>query len=187
MAAIKNDSAVTLHFTIKMKDGSVADSTENMGKPAKFVMGDGSLSENFEACLLGLEAGTEKSIDLKAEDAFGMPNPDNIHHLEKSKFSADTPAEIGMIIAFTQPDGTELPGIIREVSGDSVTVDFNHPLAGETLLFEAEIIKKSGSWFSYGDTKLGQGRDAVKTLLDDNPELAEEVEGKIKEIIAAAE
>ena len=52
---------------------------------------------------------------------------------------------------------------------------------------EAEIIKKSGSWFSYGDTKLGQGRDAVKTLLDDNPELADEIEGKIKEIIANAE
>ncbi len=50
---------------------------------------------------------------------------------------------------------------------------------------EAEIIKKSGSWFSYGDTKLGQGRDAVKTLLDDNPELAEEIESKIKEAIAA--
>ena len=52
---------------------------------------------------------------------------------------------------------------------------------------EADIIKKSGSWFSYGDTKLGQGRDAVKTLLDDNPELSEEIEGKIKDIIAAAE
>jgi len=52
---------------------------------------------------------------------------------------------------------------------------------------EAEIIKKSGSWFSYGDTKLGQGRDAVKTLLDDNPELAEEIEGKIKDIVASAE
>ena len=52
---------------------------------------------------------------------------------------------------------------------------------------EAEIIKKSGSWFSYGDTKLGQGRDAVKTLLDDNPELAEEIEGKIKDIVATAE
>lgn len=48
-----------------------------------------------------------------------------------------------------------------------------------------EIIKKSGSWFSYGDTKLGQGRDAVKTLIDDNPELTEELEGKIKEAIAA--
>jgi recombination protein RecA len=52
---------------------------------------------------------------------------------------------------------------------------------------EAEIIKKSGSWFSYGDTKLGQGRDAVKTLLDDNPELAEEIESKIKDIVATAE
>ncbi|MDG1823125.1 MAG: recombinase RecA [Flavobacteriaceae bacterium] len=52
---------------------------------------------------------------------------------------------------------------------------------------EAEIIKKSGSWFSYGDTKLGQGRDAVKILLDDNPELADEIEGKIKEIVANAE
>ena len=52
---------------------------------------------------------------------------------------------------------------------------------------EAEIIKKSGSWFSYGDTKLGQGRDAVKILLDDNPELAEEIEGKIKDIVATAE
>ena len=48
-----------------------------------------------------------------------------------------------------------------------------------------EIIKKSGSWFSYGDTKLGQGRDAVKTLLQDNPELMEELEGKIKEALSA--
>jgi recombination protein RecA len=48
-----------------------------------------------------------------------------------------------------------------------------------------EIIKKSGSWFSYGDTKLGQGRDAVKSLLGDNPELLEELEGKIKEAISA--
>ncbi|MCU8457128.1 FKBP-type peptidyl-prolyl cis-trans isomerase, partial [Vibrio vulnificus] len=52
MSTINHNSAVTLHFTIKMKDGSVADSTHNMGKPAKFVMGDGSLSENFEQCLL---------------------------------------------------------------------------------------------------------------------------------------
>ena len=52
---------------------------------------------------------------------------------------------------------------------------------------DSEIIKKSGSWFSYGDIKLGQGRDAVKTLLDDNPELAEELEGKIKGIVASAE
>ncbi|KKX62014.1 FKBP-type peptidyl-prolyl cis-trans isomerase, partial [Vibrio parahaemolyticus] len=54
---ITNDSIVTLHLTIKMKDGSVADSTHNMGKQAKIVMGDGSLSENFEQCLVGFQSG----------------------------------------------------------------------------------------------------------------------------------
>ena len=71
MTTIVQESAVTLHFTIKLKDGSVADSTHNMGKPAKLVIGDGSLSENFEQCLLGLEVGEKKAIELKAEDAFG--------------------------------------------------------------------------------------------------------------------
>ncbi|CDT55866.1 FKBP-type peptidyl-prolyl cis-trans isomerase [Vibrio coralliirubri] len=140
MAAIKNDSAVTLHFTIKMKDGSVADSTENMDKPAKFVMGDGSLSENFEACLLGLEAGTEKSIELKAEDAFGMPNPDHIHYMDRAKFVGDSEVEVGTIMAFSGPDGMEIPGIITEIAGDSVTVDFNHPLAGQDVTFDVNIL-----------------------------------------------
>lgn len=75
MTTITNESVVTLHFTIKMKDGSVADSTHNMGKPAKFVMGDGSLSENFEQCLIGLETGAQKAIELKAEDAFWYAKP----------------------------------------------------------------------------------------------------------------
>jgi FKBP-type peptidyl-prolyl cis-trans isomerase SlpA len=140
VTAIKNDSAVTLHFTIKMKDGSVADSTENMGKPAKFVMGDGSLSENFEQCLLGLEAGTQKSIDLKAEDAFGLPNPDNVHHMDRARFACETAIEVGTIMAFSGRDGMEIPGIITDIAGDSVTVDFNHPLAGQDVTFDVNIL-----------------------------------------------
>jgi FKBP-type peptidyl-prolyl cis-trans isomerase SlpA len=104
-------------------------------------MGDGSLTENFEKCLLGLVAGDEKSFKLAPEDAFGLPNPDNIYYVDKSKFGTDTPAEVGAIIAFTQPDGTDLPGLIREVAGDSVTVDFNHPLAGQPVEFEVEILE----------------------------------------------
>lgn len=140
MTTITNNSAVTLHFTIKMKDGSVADSTHSMGKPAKFVMGDGSLSENFEQCLLGLAAGENKAIELKAADAFGMPNPDNIHHMDKARFVGDAAVEVGTIMAFSGPDGMEIPGIITEIAGDSVTVDFNHPLAGQDVTFEVEIL-----------------------------------------------
>lgn len=140
MTTIQQNSAVTLHFTIKLNDGSVADSTHNMGKPAKFVIGDQSLSDNFERCLLGMQTGESKTIELAADDAFGQPNPDNIHHMDRSKFAGQEGLEAGVIMAFSGKDGVEIPGIITDVSGESVTVDFNHPLAGQDVTFEVEIL-----------------------------------------------
>lgn len=137
---IENNSEVVMHFDLKLEDGSAADSTRVNNKPAKLIMGDGSLTPSFEACLLGLQKGDKKSFTLAANDAFGMPNPDNIHHMDRSRFGSDTPLEPGTIIAFSQPDGNEIPGIIRACEGDSVTVDFNHPLAGQTVIFDVEIL-----------------------------------------------
>ncbi|MBM7038108.1 FKBP-type peptidyl-prolyl cis-trans isomerase [Vibrio ulleungensis] len=137
---IQANSAVTLHFEIKLKDGSVADSTHQMGKPAKLIIGDGSLSDNFESHLLGLTAGDKRAVELSAEDAFGAPNPDNIHHLERSRFNNADELEVGVIMAFAGPDGQEIPGIVTELVGDSVTVDFNHPLAGQDVIFDIEIL-----------------------------------------------
>ncbi|WJG21074.1 FKBP-type peptidyl-prolyl cis-trans isomerase [Vibrio furnissii] len=137
---ITQNSTVTLHFTIKLKDGSVADSTHNFGKAAQLVIGDGSLSDNFEQCLLGMQAGENKSIELAAADAFGAPNPDNIHHMDRARFVGDAEVEVGTIMAFSGPDGMEIPGIITDIAGDSVTVDFNHPLAGQDVIFDVEIL-----------------------------------------------
>lgn len=139
MSMISENSTVTLHFAIKLKDGSIADSTHNMGKPAKFSMGDGSLSPNFENCLLGLETGTNKSVELTAADAFGMANPDFIQYMDKTRFNGQE-LEMGTIMAFAGPDGTEIPGIIADVTGESVKVDFNHPLAGQDVIFDVEIL-----------------------------------------------
>lgn len=133
-------SEVVFHFTIKLADGSVADSTQIHGKPAKLKMGDGSLTPNFEACLLGLNEGDSHRFELGPDDAFGPVNPNNIHHMERSRFAADMVLEEGAIVAFTQPNGTEIPGIVRDVAGESVTVDFNHPLAGQQVTFEVEIL-----------------------------------------------
>ncbi len=72
-----------------------------MGKPAKLIIGDGSLSESFENCLLGLVQGDERAIELKAQDAFGMPNPDNVHHMDRAKFVGDAEVEVGTIMAFS--------------------------------------------------------------------------------------
>jgi FKBP-type peptidyl-prolyl cis-trans isomerase SlpA len=137
---IQSNSAVTLHFEIKLKDGSVADSTHQMGKPAKLIIGDGSLSDNFESHLMGLTAGDKRAVELTAEDAFGAPNPDNIHHLDRGRFNNPEELEVGVIMAFAGPDGQEIPGIVKELVGDSVTVDFNHPLAGQDVIFDIEIL-----------------------------------------------
>ncbi|WP_448568702.1 FKBP-type peptidyl-prolyl cis-trans isomerase [Thalassotalea ganghwensis] len=137
---IKHDSKIIVHITMKLADGSAADSTKVNNKPAKIIMGDESISPAFEQQLLGLTVGDSKEFTLQAADAFGEINPDNIHFVDASKFSAETPAKVGSIITFTQPGGIELPGMITEVSGQSVTVDFNHPLAGQAVTFVIDVV-----------------------------------------------
>jgi len=137
---VGNSSTIVVHITMKLSDGSAADSTKVNNKPAKIELGNNSISPAFEAEIIGLKVGDEKEFTLKAIDAFGETNPDNIHYVEKNRFNQDAPAEVGNIITFTQPGGVELPGMVKEVSGDSVTVDFNHPLAGQEVTFIIEIV-----------------------------------------------
>ena len=141
---ITDTSNIIVHITMKLADGSAADSTKVNNKPAKIIMGDKSISPAFEEQLLGLSEGDSKEFTLEAKDAFGEPNPDNIHYVDANKFSADAPAKVGNIITFTQPGGVELPGMIKEVSGDSVTVDFNHPLAGQAVTFVIDVVEILG-------------------------------------------
>jgi len=138
---VEKDSTLVVHITMKLADGSAADSTKVNNKPAKIIMGDESISPAFEAQLLGMAAGESKEFTLQAKDAFGEVNPDNIHYMDISKFSEDAPAKVGNIITFTQPGNVELPGMIREVSGSSVTIDFNHPLAGQEVTFVIDLIE----------------------------------------------
>ncbi|WNC67634.1 FKBP-type peptidyl-prolyl cis-trans isomerase [Thalassotalea nanhaiensis] len=139
MKTIVADSSILMHITMKLSDGSAADSTKVNNKPAKVNMGDQSLSPAFEQQLLGLSQGDSKEFTLAAKDAFGDVNPENIHYLDRQKFNSETPAEVGSIVTFTQPGG-EIPGIIREVNDLSVTVDFNHPLAGQDITFAVDVV-----------------------------------------------
>lgn len=138
---IEKDSHILVHITMKLADGSAADSTKVNNKPAKIIMGDQSISPAFEQQLLGLKTGESKEFTLEAKDAFGEPNPDNIHYVDVTKFSAEAPAKVGNIVNFTQPGGVELPGMITDVSGNSVTVDFNHPLAGQAVTFIIDVVE----------------------------------------------
>lgn len=128
-------------MNILLEDGSTADSTKASGKPAKLNIGDETLSPAFEAQLVNLKEGDKHSFTLQAVDAFGESNPDAIHHMDRSKFPADMSLETGVIVSFAGPGGSEIPGIVREVAGDSVTVDLNHPLAGRAVTFELEVVE----------------------------------------------
>ncbi len=138
---IKADSRILADVTVKLKDGSVADSTKVRGEPTWLVMGDGSFSDAFEEFMMGAEAADTLTFELEAKDAFGESEPNSIHFMDLMQFPQDIKLEKGAIVSFEQPNGEPLPGIIREIQGTSVKVDFNHPLAGEAVVFEIEIKK----------------------------------------------
>ncbi|MFG1173802.1 FKBP-type peptidyl-prolyl cis-trans isomerase [Erwiniaceae bacterium CAU 1747] len=138
---VQRDSSVLVHFTLKLADGSTAEATRNNGKPALFCLGDGSLSEALENQLLGLKVGDRQAFTLESEDAFGGISPDLIQYFSRRDFMQAGEPEVGAIMLFSGMDGNEMPGVIREISGDSITVDFNHPLAGQTIHFDVEVLE----------------------------------------------
>ena len=139
--SVQRDSAVLVHFTLKLEDGSTAESTRANGKPALFRLGDGSLSAALEQALLGLKAGETREFTLAPEEAFGGVSPDLIQYFSRRDFIDAGEPEVGAIMLFTGMGGSEMPGVIREVSGDSITVDFNHPLAGHRVQFDIEVLE----------------------------------------------
>ncbi|MDT0501741.1 MULTISPECIES: FKBP-type peptidyl-prolyl cis-trans isomerase [unclassified Halomonas] len=129
---------VTLHFTLKLEDGTVVDSTRDKA-PATFQLGDGNLPPGFEHPMKGMSAGESATFEITPEHAFGQHNPQNIQRLKREDFGEE-PLEIGTVMSFADPAGGELPGVISAIEEEQVDVDFNHPLAGRTLTFEVEII-----------------------------------------------
>ena len=137
------NSDIVMHFTLYAKDGSIADSTYQYDQPLSFKLKHGVFSSVMENQLIGLGIGGTKKIILPPEDAFGPHHPSNIYNMPIERFThilSMDQLEPGLIINFDQLNGKQLPGIIRAVEDNEVEVDFNHPLAGETVVFEIKII-----------------------------------------------
>lgn len=130
---------VTLHFTLKLEDGTELDSTRDKS-PATFQVGDGNLPPGFERHLKGMGAGQSDTFEVSPEHGFGQHNPQNVQTMSRDQFESETPEE-GMVMSFSDVGGGELPGVIKSVDENQVEVDFNHPLAGRTLTFEVEILE----------------------------------------------
>ena len=132
------ETVVTLHFAVRLMDGTEMDSTFG-GEPASFVWGDESLLPGFESSIRGLKAGDKRSVFLEAQKAFGEYNDENVQHFTRETFVQYDTLEPGMVLSFADAAGGELPGVISKVEEEWVYVDFNHPLAGHTILFDVLI------------------------------------------------
>jgi FKBP-type peptidyl-prolyl cis-trans isomerase SlpA len=135
---VSEGTRVYLNFSISLEDGSEVDS--NFGsEPVDFVIGDGSLLAGFERALFGMSAGQRQLFTVEPENAFGQPNDNNVQMLDRDQFDDDIDLEIGLVFSFADASGGELPGMVISFDDEEVTVDFNHPLSGRTIMFDVLI------------------------------------------------
>ncbi|MBA6418165.1 FKBP-type peptidyl-prolyl cis-trans isomerase [Pseudomonas sp. 5Ae-yellow] len=135
---INHDTLVTLHFTLKLPNGDVVDSTLDK-QPATFKVGDGSLLPGFEQAIFGLKAGDKRGFEIEPERGFGPGNPQNLQTIPRDQFD-EMELEEGLLVIFRDAAGGELPGVVKTIHDKVVEVDFNHPLAGKVITFDVEII-----------------------------------------------
>ena len=135
---VSEGTRVYLNFSVSLQDGSEVD-TNFGGDPVDFVIGDGSLLPGFERLIFGMTGGERQMFTVSPENAFGQPNDNNLQYLPREQFDDDAELEIGLVFSFADAGGGEVPGMIISFDEEEVTVDFNHPLAGRTILFDVLV------------------------------------------------
>lgn len=131
---------LVLHYSVSSPSGATAESTFD-GAPVTVTLGQGELAETMERCLIGLTPGERHVFLLEPGQAFGFSDPALVQRIARSEFPANMPVKPGALIEFSLPNGTTLPGLIKEVGQDDIVVDFNHPLSDCPVNFEVEILE----------------------------------------------
>lgn len=134
---IKEGSKVKVHYTGKLEDGKVFD-TSNDKEPIEVVLGEGLLIKGFESGLLGMKAGEKKTIEVEPKDAYGEYVEGRTQEVEKSKLPEDI--KVGMVLQATSEAGSMVI-LIKEIKEDTAILDANHPLAGRKLIFDLDVVE----------------------------------------------
>ena len=132
-------SLLLMHYSITLTNGTEIESSFD-DEPVEVGMGSGVLTEGMELALYGLETGDSQTLTLTPEQGFGLRDEDNIHMMPISDFPDDLKPESGLVFEFETPDEGEILGTVLAIKADMAEVDFNHPLAGQPLVFTVEIL-----------------------------------------------
>ncbi|HEV7842512.1 MAG TPA: peptidylprolyl isomerase, partial [Pyrinomonadaceae bacterium] len=128
-----------VHYTGRLENGEVFDSSED-GEPLEFEIGSGQVIQGFDEGVSGMTVGDRKSIEIEPADAYGQRVDALIQAVPRQGINLDREPEVGMRLGLQLPDGNEIPVTITEVTPDSITIDANHPLAGQKLIFDLKLV-----------------------------------------------
>lgn len=138
MSKAKDGDTVKVHYTGKLGDGTVFDSSEGRD-PLQFTLGENQVIPGFEEAIVGMEAGETKTFEIPADRAYGERRDAMVIKIERDQFPEDMKPEVGQQLRLGQQGGETLIVKVIDVSETTVTIDGNHPLAGEDLTFDVEL------------------------------------------------
>lgn len=140
MTQAKNGDTVKIHYTGKLQDGTVFDSSSDR-EPLKFSIGSGQVIPGFEEAVTGMTVGEKKTALIPCDKAYGERNPSMVMIVDRKHVPADIDPDVGLRLQVGSPSGELIAVTVIEVNDKNITLDANPPLAGEDLTFELELVE----------------------------------------------
>jgi peptidylprolyl isomerase len=142
MTQVKAGDTVKVHYTGKLDDGTVFDTSAER-EPLEFTVGEGQVIPGFEQAVVGMAPGDSKTAKIGADDAYGPHRPEMVLSVERDQFPTNVEPELDQQLQIRQPDGPTFVVTVTGITddGQQVTLDANHPLAGKDLTFEIELVE----------------------------------------------
>ena len=139
VAQANEGDEVQVHYTGKLEDGTVFDSSED-GEPLSFTIGENRVIPGFEQAVTGMEPGDTKTAEVEPEQAYGEHREDMVMEMDRDQIPGEVDPEVGQQLQLRLENGQTVPVLITALGEDTVTIDANHPLAGRTLIFDIEVV-----------------------------------------------
>jgi peptidylprolyl isomerase len=143
MQEAKKGDKVKVHYHGKLTNGETFDSSAGR-EPLEFEVGSGSVIKGFDEGVSGMRVGEKKTINIPVDEAYGERSEDMLIEFPKDRFPKDMEIKEGMQLMMSNGTGQNIPVIVTEVKDDAVILDANHPLAGEELIFDIELVEIVG-------------------------------------------
>ena len=140
MVQAKEGDTVRVHYTGKLEDGTVFDASSREGAPLEFTIGEGEIIPGFEQAVIGMEPGEAKTARIPPEEAYGHHRDDMTLTVDRDQFPADINPELGQQLQIQQSGERTAIVTISDISESTVTLDANHPLAGQPLTFDIQLV-----------------------------------------------